>query len=123
MKIETAGHVEIIPEEAAVKPEALEKVQESIRLNADKIHAIELLTDDEAEQKMKSQRVERLIRQKSRTLAEIKEACERIDAVKLYSGKEIQGAIIRRGDNYSILTTTGVVEVPKKEIRSTSVIR
>jgi tRNA A37 methylthiotransferase MiaB len=81
------------------------------------------MTDDEVKQQIKKERIERLMQQKTRTLEEIKEACERIDVVKLYSGKEIQGAIIGRENKYKILTTTGVVEVDKKQVRSVSVMR
>lgn len=123
IKIETAAKVEVLPQEVLVKPEALEKVQDTIKQNVEKVQKIETLTDDEIKQQIKKERIERLMQQKTRTLEEIKEACERIDVVRLYSGKQIQGAIISRGDSYKILTTTGVIDVPKKDVRSVSVMR
>lgn len=123
MKIETAAKIEVVPQEVLTKPESLEKVQETIKQNVEKIEKIEALSESEIKQQIKKERIERLMQQKTRTLEEIKEACERIDVVKLYSGKTIQGAIIDRSNDYKILTTTGVVEVPKKNVRSVSVLR
>ncbi|HOJ28470.1 MAG TPA: FecR domain-containing protein [Spirochaetota bacterium] len=123
MKIETAAKIEVVPQEVLAKPESLEKVQETIKQNVEKIEKIETLSESEIKQQIKKERIERLMQQKTRTLEEIKEACERIDVVKLYSGKTIQGAIIDRTNDYKILTTTGVVEVPKKNVRSVSVLR
>jgi len=123
MKIETAAKIEVVPQEVLTKPESLEKVQETIKQNVEKIEKIETLSESEIKQQIKKERIERLMQQKTRTLEEIKEACERIDVVKLYSGKTIQGAIIDRSNDYKILTTTGVVEVPKKNVRSVSVLR
>lgn len=123
MKIETAAKVELLPQEVVAKPQELEKVQETIKQNIEKIGTIESSTEEQLRQQIKKERIERLMQQKTRTLEEIKEACERIDVVRLYSGKQIQGAIIERGENYKILTTTGVMNVPKKDVRSVSVMR
>jgi len=123
MKIETAAKVELLPQEVVAKPQELEKVQETIKQNIEKIGTIESSTEEQLRQQVKKERIERLMQQKTRTLEEIKEACERIDVVRLYSGKQIQGAIIERGENYKILTTTGVMNVPKKDVRSVSVMR
>jgi len=123
VKIEMVAKIEVVPMEEVKKPETLEKIQETIKQNVEKIEKIDTMTDDEVKQRIKKERIERLIQQKTRTLEEIKEACERIDVVKLYSGKEIQGAIIGRENKYKILTTTGVVEVDKRQVRSVSVMR
>lgn len=123
VKIETAAKIEVVPQEVLKKPETLDKVQETIKQNVEKIQKIELLNEDEIKKQIKKERIERLMQQKTRTLEEIKEACERIDVVKLYSGKTIQGAIIDRTNDYKILTTTGVVDVPKNKVRSVSVVR
>ncbi len=72
---------------------------------------------------IKRRKLERLAKQETITMEEIKEINERIDVVKLYNGKTIQGAIISRGDSYRIVTTAGIVEIPKKDIRSVSIIR
>lgn len=58
-----------------------------------------------------------------KTLAEIKEKYERIDEVLLYSGKIIRGVILERGSYYKILTTSGYVNIPAKQIRNTKVLR
>ncbi len=123
MKIEAAAKLELLPNDVVAKPEALEKVQETIKQNIDKIGTIESSTEEQLRQQIKKERIEHLMQQKTRTLEEIKEVCERIDVVRLYSGKEIKGAIIERGEKYKILTTTGVIEVLKKDVRSVSVIR
>jgi len=123
MKMEAMINLDVIPQDVIMQPEAFEKVQETIKQNVEKMQEIESLSEDTIKQQIKKERIERLMQQKTRTLEEIKEACERIDVVKLYSGKEIQGAIISRGESYKILTTTGVVDVAKKDVRSISVIR
>lgn len=58
-----------------------------------------------------------------KTLAEIKEKYERIDEVLLYSGRIIRGVIIERGSYYKILTTSGYVNIPAKQVRNTKVLR
>lgn len=58
-----------------------------------------------------------------KTLAEIKEKYERIDEVLLYSGKTIKGVIIERGSYYKILTTSGYINIPAKQVRNTKVLR
>ena len=58
-----------------------------------------------------------------KTLAEIKEKYERIDEVLLYSGKIIRGVIVERGSYYRILTTSGYVNIPAKQVRNTKVLR
>jgi hypothetical protein len=73
--------------------------------------------------KTKEARIQKLIKEKPKNLEEIKEVFERIDEVSLYSGKVIKGAIISRGENYSILTTGGVVSVPGSQVRSVKVLR
>ncbi len=123
MKIKAVAGIGTIPEEEIVKPEALDKVQETIQQSVKEVEKIETASEDELKEKMKKERLDQLTRQKTRTIEEIKEVNERIDVVKLYSGKTIQGAILSRGDNYTILTTAGVVEVPKKDVRAVSVIR
>lgn len=58
-----------------------------------------------------------------KTLDEIKEKYERIDEVLLYSGKKIRGVIVERGSHYKILTTSGYVSIPAKQVRNTKVLR
>ena len=58
-----------------------------------------------------------------KTLAEIKEKYERIDEVLLYSGKIIRGVIVERGSYYRILTTSGYVNIPAKQVRNTKVVK
>ncbi len=58
-----------------------------------------------------------------KTLSEIKEKYERIDEVLLYSGRIIRGVIVERGASYRILTTSGYVEIPAKQVRNTKVLR
>ncbi|NLV67201.1 MAG: hypothetical protein GXY14_05945 [Spirochaetes bacterium] len=57
------------------------------------------------------------------TLEEIKKKYERIDEVLLYSGRIIRGVILERGAYYKILTTSGYVSIPAKQVRNTKVIR
>ncbi len=67
--------------------------------------------------------VKALVNKKDRDLEDIKEVYSRIDSVRLYSGEVISGAIIERGDTYSIMTTSGIVKVSKKDIQSNEIIR
>lgn len=58
-----------------------------------------------------------------KTLDEIKAKYERIDEVLLYSGKVIKGVIVDRGAYYKILTTSGYVNIPAKQVRNTKVVK
>ena len=60
---------------------------------------------------------------KPKTIERIREVFSRIDEVSLYSGKVIQGAVISRGATYSILTTSGVVNVPESQVRTVKVVK
>jgi len=58
-----------------------------------------------------------------KTLNEIKEKYERIDVITLYSGKVVRGVILERGAYYKVLTTSGQVNIPAKQVRNTKVVR
>ena len=58
-----------------------------------------------------------------KTLGEIKEKYQRIDEIILYSGKVVRGVIIERGAYYKVLTTSGYVSIPAKQVRNTRVLR
>ncbi len=67
--------------------------------------------------------VKKLINKKDRKLEDIKNVYNRIDRVYLYSGEIITGAIIERGEVYSIMKTDGIVKVSRKDIQSNEIIR
>ena len=56
-------------------------------------------------------------------LEAIKEKYSRIDRVNLYSGEVITGAIIERGETYTIVTTSGTIKVSRKDIQSNEIIK
>lgn len=122
IKIETISTLDVTPQTKTEETES-KKTMEQILQKATEIEEIDTLTEKELKQKVKQKKIEKLIMQKTRTIEEIKEACERIDNVMLYSGKIIQGAIISRGDSYKILTTNGIVEVEKNKVRTVSIVK
>jgi hypothetical protein len=67
--------------------------------------------------------VRKLVNKKDRSINDIRKVYNRIDRVHLYSGKVITGAITERGEIYSILTTEGLVKIPKKDIQSNDIIK
>ena len=67
--------------------------------------------------------VQSLIKKKKRTIEEIKGVFGRTDEIILYSGKVIKGAIIERGEKYSILTPERVIKISAKDIQSVRVVR
>lgn len=67
--------------------------------------------------------VKALVNNKERKLEDIKEVYSRIDRVYLYSGDVITGAIIERGETYSIFTTGGIVKVSRKDIQSNEIVK
>jgi hypothetical protein len=54
---------------------------------------------------------------KTLTLDDIRAKYEWVDQIILYNGKVIRGAIISRGATYEILTTGGVVRVPRNQVK------
>ncbi len=53
------------------------------------------------------------------TLEQMKARYGHIHTVSLYNGKVIEGIILHRGKNYSILTPKGTISVPERQIRAT----
>ncbi len=91
-------------------------------INDEKV-AVKKTADSVKEKKPAPEEVKALVDKKDRKLEDIKEVYNRIDSVHLYSGEIITGAIIERGDTYSILTTSGIVKVSRKDIQSNEIIR
>jgi ferric-dicitrate binding protein FerR (iron transport regulator) len=52
------------------------------------------------------------------TLEQIRAKYGRIDIVILYNGRVLEGVILSRGENYTILTTAGKIIVPERQIRT-----
>jgi len=67
--------------------------------------------------------VKALMNKKDPDIKDIKKVYSRIDSIHLYSGEIITGAIIGRGDTYSVMTTGGIVKIAKKDIQSDRIIR
>ena len=55
---------------------------------------------------------------KEATLKQMKAKYGHIHTVSLYNGKVIDGVILHRGTNYTILTSRGKIIVPEKQIRA-----
>ncbi|MBN2159821.1 MAG: hypothetical protein JW807_10530 [Spirochaetes bacterium] len=69
---------------------------------------------------VKAVRVSRLEQPSGReaiTLEDIRARYKWVDQIILYNGKIIRGAIISRGASYEILTTRGIVQVPRNQIK------
>ena len=71
----------------------------------------------------RSEKIDKLISQKTKTLKDIKIVFDRLDMVTLFSGQVITGAIISNGNTYSIITTKGMVNVPASDIRSFEILK
>lgn len=84
-------------------------------LNKEKYQNFSLIKDENT--------VQSLIKKKKRTIEEIKGVFGRTDEIILYSGKVIKGAIIERGEKYSILTPERVIKISAKDIQSVRVVR
>lgn len=78
---------------------------------------------EKVEKKPDPEEVKALVKNKERKLEDIKEVYSRIDRVYLYSGDVITGAIIERGETYSIFTTGGIVKVSRKDIQSNEIVK
>lgn len=48
---------------------------------------------------------------------EIRKQYKWVDQIFLYNGRTIEGAIISRGPRYRVLTSTGIVEIPRNQIK------
>ncbi|HNX22441.1 MAG TPA: FecR family protein [Spirochaetota bacterium] len=123
--IEKVAMIEIVPDIENVKIEELNKRQQEMikkEEELDRNSGTEKL-ETGTTSKIKAAGIEKLIKQKTRTLDEIKKVTGRIDEITLNSGEIIKGAIISRGKIYSVLTTNGVINVSKEDIRTLSVIK
>lgn len=72
---------------------------------------------------VRKEKIDQMIKKTPKSLEEIKEVFERIDEITLYSGQVIQGAIIGRGKNYQVLTTSGQVTIPENKVRKVTVLK
>ena len=115
----TVKKVSIIP--MANEPEKMSKTElEDMRRG---IVEEETKIDKELNPKIRDEKIIRLIEKKTNTLAEIREVFERIDEISLYNGRVLQGAIISRGANYRVLTTTGTTDISESDIKKVRVIK
>jgi hypothetical protein len=57
------------------------------------------------------------------TLQDIHKDFERLDEIRLYNGRIIQGAVISRGKEYLILTPAGKIKIKEEEIKNIRLIR
>jgi len=113
--------VEMLPDLNNIKREELDKKQEMI-LKSEEEGVKEVPVKDEM-RGAKAAKIRQLIKEKPKSLEQIKEVFERIDEISMYSGKVISGAIISRGEVYSVLTTDGVVSIPEKEVRAVRILK
>jgi hypothetical protein len=54
----------------------------------------------------------------SLSLDEIRAKYEWVDQITLYNGKVLKGAITSRGETYMVLTTDGVIRVPRNQVKT-----
>ncbi len=100
---------------------AAKKTDETLSNTAEEKKIIS--SSDKTEKAPDPVEVKKLLNKKNRKLDDIKKVYNRIDRIYLYSGKIITGAIIERGDVYSIMLTDGIIKVSRKDIQSNEIIR
>lgn len=115
--------VEFIADLPTVKTEEIEKVSKKIQESEPPAVPETPAAKEAVKAAEKQAKIQKLIKETPKTVEEIKQVFDRIDNIMLYSGKTIQGAILSRGDVYSVLTTGGVISVPANTIRQTSVLK
>jgi hypothetical protein len=54
---------------------------------------------------------------KTLSLDEIRAQYKWVDEITLYSGKVFRGAVMSRGETYRVLTTEGIVMIPRSQIK------
>ena len=96
--------------------------KELINLNKELIKKDKKI-DIKLKPQIRQQKINNLMRKKKKSLAEIKEVFNRIDEITLYNQRVIKGAIISRGKEYKILTTTETVTVSEDQIKRVRVIK
>jgi hypothetical protein len=121
VNIKKISDIEPLPDLNNIKREELDKKQDLI-LKIEKELAKEMPANDEMKG-VKAAKIRQLIKEKPKSLEQIKEVFERIDEISMYSGKVISGAIIARGDVYSVLTTDGVIAIPESEVRAVKILK
>ncbi len=121
--LEKTDLIEIIPDIENVKADELKTKQQEMLKNEENLDKEREKLETGSTSKIDATTIEQLIKQKTRTLEEIKKVNGRIDEINLNSGEVLMGAIISRGNIYSVLTTKGVINVSKKEISTIKVIK
>lgn len=71
----------------------------------------------------KNDKRKQIMQSSKASLAEIKEAFNRIDEITLYNNKVISGIIISRGETFTVVTPAGKIFVNQKEIMRTRVVQ
>jgi hypothetical protein len=77
----------------------------------------------EKEEGSHQEKVKALMEKKTRSMAEIREVFSRIDEITLYNGRVIQGAVMARGEVYTILTPGGTITIPEKQIKGSRILK
>jgi len=54
---------------------------------------------------------------KALSLEEIRAQYKWVDEITLYNGKVVRGAIVSRGEAYRVLTTEGIVMIPRSQVK------
>lgn len=119
--IKKVSDIEPLPDLNNIKNEELDKKQELIKKIEEDL-AKELPAKDELKG-ARAAKIRKLIIEKPKSLEQIKEVFERIDEISMYSGKVISGAIISRGEVYSVLTTDGVISISESEVRAVKILK
>jgi hypothetical protein len=73
--------------------------------------------------KTNDEKITNLLKQKTRTISDIKNVFKRVDVVTLYTGEVIRGAILTNGSRYSIITSDGIRDISADDISSVEVVK
>jgi hypothetical protein len=77
----------------------------------------------EKEEGSRQEKVKALMEKKTRSMEEIRQVFNRIDEITLYNGRVIQGAVMTRGEVYTILTPGGTITIPEKQIKGSRILK
>lgn len=116
LTIEKVAAVPIIPEAEKKTAEQITTAQAPVVQKEAEINTVLVV-------EVRKEKIEQLIKDKPKTMAEIKEVFERIDEITLYNGQIVQGAIISRGRNYQVLTLNGTMIIPENKVRKVTVLK
>ena len=115
--------VPIIEKPDSKKPEEIKEIYKPVIEVIEKSEDISTSVKKPLTQAEKTVKIKQLIQKKTVTEAEIRETFDRIDEITLFNKNIIRGAIISRGDNYTVLTAKGTIKIKQDDISNIRVIK